>query len=102
MIIVSGETDCWVEDEESYNFNIFYRKVIYFLITLDQGCATHGPRATIRPSRPVNVALDDGRTKKFLFKSIYLAICTVYMALHKNPILFIAESTTQGVKDVVL
>ena len=34
---------------------------------LNQGCATHGPRATIRPSRPVNVALDDGRTKKIFF-----------------------------------
>ena len=34
---------------------------------LEQGCATHGPRATIRPSRPVNVALDDGRTKIFFF-----------------------------------
>ena len=36
-------------------------------IALEQGCATHGPRATIRPSRPVNVALDDGRTKNFFF-----------------------------------
>ena len=37
------------------------------LLYADQGCATHGPRATIRPSRPVNVALDDGRTKNFFF-----------------------------------
>ena len=36
-------------------------------LILSQGCATHGPRATIRPSRPVNVALDDGRTKKNFF-----------------------------------
>ena len=39
-----------------------------FVDLVKQGCATHGPRATIRPSRPVNVALDDGRTKKFSFK----------------------------------
>ena len=47
---------------------------------VEQGCATHGPRATIRPSRPVNVALDDGRQKK----SIYLAICTVYDFTQKS------------------
>ena len=34
---------------------------------LYHGYATHSPRATIRPSRPVNVALDNGRTKKFFF-----------------------------------
>ena len=39
---------------------------------LDQGCATHGPRATIRPSRPVNVALDDGRTKKNFFLNQFI------------------------------
>ena len=39
---------------------------------LAQGCATHGPRATIRPSRPVNVALDDGRTKKNFFLNRFI------------------------------
>ena len=38
---------------------------VFESFVLNQGCATHGPRATIRPSRPVNVALDDGRTKNF-------------------------------------
>ena len=52
--------------------NYMYRDTSHFdpdqfKMTLSQGCATHGPRATIRPSRPVNVALDDGRTKIFFF-----------------------------------
>ena len=38
---------------------------VFLAHVLDQVCATHGPRATIRPSRPVNVALDDGRIKFF-------------------------------------
>ena len=42
------------------------------IYTLRQGCATHGPRATIQPTRPVNVALDDGRTKKFFLKNQFI------------------------------
>ena len=34
---------------------------------LDQACATHGPRATIRPPRAIGVAHCDGRTVLFFY-----------------------------------
>ena len=39
---------------------------------IEQRGATHGPRATIRPYRPVNVALDDGRTKNIFFLNRFI------------------------------
>ena len=60
------------------------------VISLEQACATHGPRATIWPPRAIAVARGDGRTVFFFY------------LLRKNPIRLMAEFTTQEIKDVVL
>ena len=42
-------------------------KIYCAVYALEQACATHGPRATIRPPRAIAVAHGDGRTVFFFY-----------------------------------